>query len=171
MLKITVPFCWNKIRMIKACHPGGHYWCYYPGTLSLSQFTTTHSKIGHFKLKSMVAWSLDNSSRPSLVQIMACRPLVQITACRLFGAKPLSEPMPDYYPLDPWEHISVKFEWKCNNFHWRKSLWKCRLQNGGHLVSGLMLQRLNHLRGYLDSGPKNGYHVLAIGWIDVVIVI
>ena len=33
-----------------------------------------------------------------------CQPrpsLVQITACRLFGDKPLSEPMLDYCQLDP----------------------------------------------------------------------
>ena len=28
-------------------HPGGHYWNYYPGALSLSQVTATHLKIGH----------------------------------------------------------------------------------------------------------------------------
>ena len=30
-------------------------------------------------------------------------------ACRLLGAKPLSEPMLPYYQLDPKEYISVKF--------------------------------------------------------------
>ena len=32
--------------------------------------------------------------------------------CRLFGAKPLSEPTLVYWLLDPWEHISIKFEEK-----------------------------------------------------------
>ena len=27
-------------------------------------------------------------------------------ACRLFGAKPLSEPIVDYYQLDPWNKFS-----------------------------------------------------------------
>ena len=31
-------------------------------------------------------------------------------ACRLFGAKPLSEPMLEYRQLGPWEQVSVKFE-------------------------------------------------------------
>ena len=31
-------------------------------------------------------------------------------ACRLFGAKPLLEPMLVYYQLNSWEQISVKFE-------------------------------------------------------------
>ena len=56
--------------------------------------------------------------------------LLQIMACRLFGAKPLSEPMLPYCQLDPKEHISVKFYLKCDSFHERKyTQW-----NGGHFV-------------------------------------
>ena len=29
----------------------------------------------------------------------------------------------------------VKFQSKLIFFHWRKYIWKCRLQNGGHFVS------------------------------------
>ena len=43
---------------------------------------------------------MDQSARPSMVQIMARR---------LISAKPLSEPMQLYFQLDPHEHISVKF--------------------------------------------------------------
>ena len=46
--------------------------------------------------------------------------LVQKIACHLFGAKPLSEPNLTYYQLDPWEHTSLKFLSKQNNFHSRK---------------------------------------------------
>ena len=35
--------------------------------------------------------------------------LLQIMACRLVGAKPLSEPMLEYYQFEPWEQTSVKF--------------------------------------------------------------
>ena len=35
--------------------------------------------------------------------------LVQVMACRLFGAKPLSKPMQGYCQLDPWRQTSVKF--------------------------------------------------------------
>ena len=35
--------------------------------------------------------------------------LVEIMACRLLGAKPLSEPMLSYCQLDPKVHISVRF--------------------------------------------------------------
>ena len=36
--------------------------------------------------------------------------LVQIMACRLFGAKPLSKPMLGYGQLDPWGQTSLKFQ-------------------------------------------------------------
>ena len=36
--------------------------------------------------------------------------LVQVMACRLFGTKPLPEPMLDYCELDSCEQISVKFK-------------------------------------------------------------
>ena len=53
--------------------------------------------------------------------------LVQVMACRLFGAKPLPEPMLAYCQLDSYEHISVKFESESNHFHSRKWIWNCRL--------------------------------------------
>ena len=58
----------------------------------------------------------ESVSRPVLVQIMACH---------LFNAKPQSQPTPSYYELYPWEYISVKLEWKYNDFHTRKWIWKC----------------------------------------------
>ena len=64
--------------------------------------------------------------------------LVQIMACRLLGAKPLSEPMVPYCWLDPKKHISVKFCLKVESFHSRKYTWKCRLRTGGHFVSASM---------------------------------
>ena len=38
-------------------------------------------------------------------------------ACRLFGAKPLPEPMPTSCQLDTYEQNSVKFESKFKVFH------------------------------------------------------
>ena len=55
--------------------------------------------------------------------------LVQIMACRLFGAKPLSESVLTYCQLGPLEQSSVKFESKLYHFHSRKCNWKCRLSN------------------------------------------
>ena len=43
--------------------------------------------------------------------------LFKIIACRLFGAKPLSEPVLTYYQLHPKEYISMKFYLKCKTFH------------------------------------------------------
>ena len=45
--------------------------------------------------------------------------LLQIMACRLFGANPLSEPMLPYCQLDPKQCISVKFHLKFKSFHSR----------------------------------------------------
>ena len=74
-------------------------------------------------------------TRPSLVQIMACR---------LSGAKPLSGPLLAYFLLNPWGYISVQFESKYNNVHWRKRVSKCHLQNGGHFLSRLQCDDMIH---------------------------
>ena len=46
-------------------------------------------------------------------------------ACRLVGAKPLSEPMLEYWSL------RNKLKWNLN-WNWRKYIWKCRLGNVDH---------------------------------------
>ena len=48
--------------------------------------------------------------------------LVQIMACRLFGAKPLPEPLLTYCQLDSQEQTSVKFESQNKTFHSRKCI-------------------------------------------------
>ena len=63
---------------------------------------------------------------------------LMVMACRLFGTKPLPEPMVAYYQLGPWELISVKFGYEFHHFHSRKCIWKCRLQNGSHYVLASM---------------------------------
>ena len=64
--------------------------------------------------------------------------LVQVMACRLFGAKPIPEPMLTFCQLDPWEQTSVKCESKYKSFHSWDCIWKCRLRNGGHFAEGEM---------------------------------
>ena len=59
-------------------------------------------------------------------------------ACRLFGAKPLSEPMLIYCQLDSKEHISMEYYSIFKLFHSRKCIWKHRLRNGGLFVSASM---------------------------------
>ena len=53
--------------------------------------------------------------------------LVQVMACRLFGTKPLSQPMLVYCQLDSWEQTSVKFKSELYHFRSRKCIWNCRL--------------------------------------------
>ena len=61
--------------------------------------------------------------------------LVHIMAFRLFGTKPLSAPMLTNCQLDSLKQTSMKFESTYNIFHWRKSITKCHLPNGGDVVS------------------------------------
>ena len=79
-----------------------------------------------------------NSSTPSVAykHQWIGSALVQIMACRLLGAKPLSKPMVTYCQLDLREQTSVKFESKYKTFHSRKCIWKCCRWNGGHFVQG-----------------------------------
>ena len=61
----------------------------------------------------MVHWIRHiNSLRPSdaYIRHQTVPSSVQIKACCLVAIKPLSEPMLDYYELDPWKHTSVKFQ-------------------------------------------------------------
>ena len=83
---------------------------------------------------------LFNSLRPSDAYMRQHNmpTLLQIMACRLFSAKPLSKPMLPYYQLDPTEHISVKFYSKFKSFHSRSCTWKCPLRNGSHFVLASM---------------------------------
>ena len=83
-----------------------------------------------------IADILLNSSPPSAAYMQwTGSPLAQVMACRLSGAKPLPEPMLAYCQLDSREYISVKFESEYYYFHSKKSIWKCRQENGGHFVS------------------------------------
>ena len=56
---------------------------------------------------------------PSAAYMRQCTwlSLVQVVACRLFGAKPLPEPMLLICQSGPWEQVSVKLEFECYPFH------------------------------------------------------
>ena len=73
-------------------------------------------------------WICD-SSLPSAAYIRQWTgpALVLIMACRLFGAKPLPEPMLLCCQLDSWDQISVKFEFEFCHFHSRTCILNCRL--------------------------------------------
>ena len=70
-----------------------------------------------------------NSSSPSVAYMhqWTGSSFVQVMACHLFGAKPLSEQMLIYCQLDYQEQVSVKFEFEFYHFHSTKSIWKCGL--------------------------------------------
>ena len=53
--------------------------------------------------------------------------LIQVMACRLFGAKPLHDSMLVYCQLDSREQLSVKFESEFYHLLTRKCIWNCRL--------------------------------------------
>ena len=57
-------------------------------------------------------------------------------ACRLFGDKPLHEPMLAYYQLDSWEHILEKIESESIIFIQENAIENVVCQNGGHFVQG-----------------------------------
>ena len=61
--------------------------------------------------------------------------LGHIIACRLSGAKPLSEPMLYNCQLDPKGQTSVKLYSKFNYFYSRKCIRKCCLENVTHFAS------------------------------------
>ena len=81
-----------------------------------------------------------NSSPPSdaYMRHWTGTALVQVMACRLFGAKPLPEPMLTYCQLDPKKQTSVKFESQYKIFHSWKCIWRYRLRNVGYFVQGEM---------------------------------
>ena len=61
--------------------------------------------------------------------------LVRIMACRLFGAKPLSEPNWNVVNCTlGYKKTSLELKSKYKHFHSRKCIWNHRLRNGGHFV-------------------------------------
>ena len=62
--------------------------------------------------------------------------LLQIMACRLFGARPLSEPVLQYCQLDLKEHISVTFF--LNSKFFIQGIVLENVCNGGHFVLALV---------------------------------
>ena len=62
----------------------------------------------------------------------------EIMACRLTSAKTSSEILLEYCYLDPKEQTLLKSWSKFIHFYSRKCIWKCRLENGDHLVSASM---------------------------------
>ena len=84
--------------------------------------------------------------------------LVQILACWLIGAKPLSEPMLPYGQLGPEKNITVEFYLEFKSFHSIKSAWKSRLQNGVHFVSTSVSRVTLYTAGHLHTAVPHCWH-------------
>ena len=80
-------------------------------------------------------WLL-NSSSPSIAYIRRWTgsTLVMAMACRLFGAKPLSESILTNCQLYHKDRNPVKWESTNKTFHSWTCVWKCRMQNDGHFA-------------------------------------
>ena len=63
-------------------------------------------------------------------------------ACRLFGAKPLPEPILAYCQLVSSEQISMKFEPEFYHFHPKNEFENALCQNGVHIVQGEMSENM-----------------------------
>ena len=85
-------------------------------------------------------------------------------ACRLVGAKPLSETMLDYCQLDAYEQTSVKFDLKFIHFQTRKCIWKCRLKNGGDFApaDNIVPNFYSLASGQCEGNSKNVFFIIRI---------
>ena len=87
--------------------------------------------------------------------------LVQVMACRLFGAKPLPELIKNYCWLDPKEPTPVKFEWKHKNIYFKKK----------HLNMGQVTKlRLSRSWFCYQLITKPGNKTAAVLWPDPYVV-
>ena len=91
-----------------------------------------------------VCFTINSPPRVAYMRQWIGSALVQIMACRLFGAKPLSKPMLGYCQLDPQEQTWVIFFIKSKTFHSSKCSWKSRgrwvkttmyFRKAGHFLS------------------------------------
>ena len=104
--------------------------------------------------------------------------LVQVIACRLFGTKPLPEPMLAYCQLYSWEQISMKFESEFCNLHWRKCIWNYRLlkwrpfcPGGDELMSRTAcLQYMRYTESSVVYDWTNGIQIM-ITWVATIVII
>ena len=151
--------------------PGSHCCGYYPGTLSCSyvcgssmcawssndlQWLDLNERSGGQQPVSFSSLASTvpgfDSSPPGAAHMCwwTGSTLVKIMACRLVGAKPLSEPMVVYCQLDSWEQISMKFELKFYHFHSRKFIWTCCLPQRRPFCPG---------RDELNKNQKPWYYI------------
>ena len=76
--------------------------------------------------------------------------LVQVMACRLFGAEPLPEPVLACCQFDSWEQNSMKFEWEFFNFH----CFKMHLQLSSAKMAAILSISMSNLH-MCDSSSRS----------------
>ena len=117
--------------------------------------------------------SLLNSSPPGATYMRhwTGSSLVQVMACRLFGAKPLPEPMLVYCQLDSWEQVSVKLESEFYHFQTTKCIWKCCLPKwqpfcpgGDELMCGLTVPAQRVWAFFKQLDTLKMFAMLSQGW-------
>ena len=139
---------WVKYEYIKHCPKAlDAFWVHFLSSVSGRLSMLTHwVRVTHICISKL--------DRPSLVQKMACL---------LFGAKPLREPMLVYCRLDPQEGNLCDI-WIEIQFSSMESIWKCSLQNDGHLVSASVFEPT---REDVMMWPVNQWHESEIGcWLN-----
>ena len=96
--------------------------------------------------------------------------LVEIMACRLYGAKPLSEPMQQNCRVDPSKQILVKFESKYKTFHSWKCIWNCCPRKMSKCCARNFQWSLKILEippSHMSPCIANCLHALQIAWNSV----
>ena len=82
-------------------------------------------------------------------------------ACRLFGVKPLPEPMLTYCQWDPLEQTSVKFESRYKTFLSKNCILRRRHRNGAHFFprGGELIDtmKVNPMRASLFNNDDEDY--------------
>ena len=84
--------------------------------------------------------------------------LIQIMACRLFGAKPLSKPELDYYQLDPMNKLQWSFSQKSNFFIQGNSFENVVCEIAAILSRGTWVRQYHRILLIVLCTPPNNVH-------------
>ena len=123
---------WHSLNMVAMCQiwigigPVLTHYCLFT---MITKAVLPHNGMFRGVVKQSVIWQPGESCFTHLTSMLHIRVRVldghwSILACRLFGTKPLPEPMLTYGKLDTQEQTAAKFESKYKTFHSWKCIWK-----------------------------------------------
>ena len=95
--------------------------------------------------------------------------LLQIMACRLFGDKPLSEPILAYCSVDPGNklhYIWIKIHW----FYFKKMHLKMFSANWWLFCSGFCTFKVAHIISVFNTMMKSHEKTFCVSWASVQII-